>query len=483
MKYSSFLILMLSCGLEGPLVNLVMKDKSTEVPEAAPNYVYGVILNAPIGTPVHTYAGSGTSLPEISTVIEEDGRFRLTFPGNTEFAGVRIEAKWQGGQVFGILPLSPRQQSVMDPERHIQLGAQIPRFQYLSCESTAFTLILMGKAMADGKTLSSLSPEVLKKTISSLGGLRDSNNPNVVAFVDLIQKMCDLAGSNNLYPFLSETPQGTKVGDLLNEDFRAKFFPDLTKMKFEEMLLSAADEVKVAICYDQTKIRVVFLCDFRDGTKDGNCNPINKFKWATDKPGKTMFLAAGVHETTPICGGELQKPFCITEEELDYANNLLGNWVPNKVQMYDDGTHGDAVKGDRIFTLVVDLPYIPLANSPHNKGMRIGYKYTWGMPGANWPETEEWPGNSRLLELVDVNGDGLVVRMDAFGDEATNKDFMNSLTPANGGCGINVWEDQSASKPKCAHDTRERKVDTDGDCKPDAWPSPGSVTPLTVECE
>ena len=97
-----------------------------------------------------------------------------------------------------------------------------------------------------------------------------------------------------------------------------------------------------------------------------------------------------------------------------------------------------------------------------------------------WTGSEEWPGNQRLLELEDLDGDGLVVRLDVFGDEATNKDKANLLTGANGGCGVNYWE--LNAKDGCAHDTRERQVDTDGDCKADAWPSAGAVSPITVPC-
>ncbi len=37
-------------------------------------------------------------------------------------------------------------------------------------------------------------------------------------------------------------------------------------------------------------------------------------------------------------------------------HDLLGNWVPNKVRVFDDGTHGDLVANDSIWTLEVQLP-------------------------------------------------------------------------------------------------------------------------------
>jgi hypothetical protein len=94
---------------------------------------------------------------------------------------------------------------------------------------------------------------------------------------------------------------------------------------------------------------------------------------------------------------------------------------------------------------------------------------------AGWETgTEEWPGNQRLLELADQNGDGLVVRVDRFGDQATNKDRGNLRAESNGGCGTVVWEAEQAQVPAfaaCVMDTRANRIDSNGDCVPDTWPT------------
>ncbi|NOZ02720.1 MAG: hypothetical protein GXP54_12645, partial [Deltaproteobacteria bacterium] len=243
----------------------------------------------------------------------------------------------------------------------------------------------------------------------------------------------------------------------------------------------AAAEVDVDACLAVDRIRVVFLCDMRPGAKDGNCDGVDPFKWAEDAPDKTLYFTGGIHKTTPVCGKDGEPPACLDETVVDQANQVLGNWSPNNVEMHDDGTRGDAVKGDGVYTLSLDLPYLPADSSDQAwRGVRIGYKYTWGLPGDGWTGTEEWPGNQRILELIDESGDGIVTRMDVFGDEASNKDKANALTLKNGGCGVNYWEDEI--KTGCAHDTRENRVDTDGDCAADAWPQPGSASPITVDC-
>ena len=493
------------CGLEGPIINAAIRDKSTELPTAADNVVLGAVAGVPAGAAlkVLAYNGAGTLIDGIDprcrhvdaggATVEDpgacaDGSFALHFPGNSDNAGVRLEARWSTGQVLGILPNAPKQLSVVDPERIIRLDEAVPALQPMSPRTTAFTLIILGSALNQGKTLAAVPEDVLRQTSAALDELAGQGASKVAAFVTMVDGLlADVGGHDGKLPFTGTLQNGARPRDLLDAAYVAVTGP--TAEAFEAALLAAAGEIQVAVCYAQDHdpgaphhrlIRVVLQADLRTGLKDHNCQPVDTFKWATNVAGKVVYLAAGLHKTTPQCSGDVVKPWCVDQVEFDAANATMGNWVPNQVAMYDDGTHGDAVKGDSIWSLALDLPYVPVDGSPTGAGVRLGYKFTYGQPGQGWTDSEEWPGNQRLLELVDVNGDGLVVRLDAFGDESGNKDKANALTPANGGCGTNFWENEIHAK--CAHDTREAQVDTDGDCLPDAWPSPGPVSPLTVPC-
>ncbi len=84
-------------------------------------------------------------------------------------------------------------------------------------------------------------------------------------------------------------------------------------------------------------------------------------------------------------------------------HELLGNWVPNMVRMYDDGTHGDT-KGDSIWTLEVQLP-------PRTE---IHYKYTNSGAVGSWDPGEEFSGLHRTIWVSDQKGSRQVL-LDRFG--------------------------------------------------------------------
>jgi hypothetical protein len=467
-----------ACGLEGPAINAAMRDRSAELPKAADTVVTGTVPGAPTGTEVRVYAAAGARVDGVGGAVGDGGAFELRFPGNTEFSGLRIDARWSGGQACGIVPFVPKRGRVDEPEAWVAIEDAMPGMGALSLRATTFALVVEGRLLSDGKSLASVPPSAMRKMALLLGTLLDQGNAALATFQSMVADLAAIGGKDGKWPFSGDLPEGAIVKDLADRDLLAS--AGITPDQFEAALLAAAAELQVEVCYATDRIRAVLLADLRPGAKDRNCQAIDPYKFADKGEDKTVWLAAGIHKTTPVCGTEFQPPHCITQETLDATNEALANWVPNKNRMYDDGTHGDAVKGDLVFTLAMDLPYVPVAGSPTGAGVRLGYKYTYGSGGQGWTGSEEWPGNQRLLELVDVNGDGIVVRMDAFGDETSNKDKSNLLTPANGGCGLNLWENEV--KPKCAHDTREGEVDTDGDCKPDAWPPAGSVSPLTVDC-
>jgi len=72
---------------------------------------------------------------------------------------------------------------------------------------------------------------------------------------------------------------------------------------------------------------------------------------------------------------------------LSGSHEMLGSWVPNRIRMYDDGTHGDQAAHDGIWSLEVPLP----------TGIEIEYKYTNSGAEGNWNPGEEFSYSNRKL--------------------------------------------------------------------------------------
>ena len=227
---------------------------------------------------------------------------------------------------------------------------------------------------------------------------------------------------------------------------------------FDQKLGQVAQLYRPEGCPDPNNVRLVFTVDFNTTAKNGNCATVDRFKWATDKPGKSMFFVGWVHETSP-----LQDPA---------VNSLLGASTPNQIPMYDDGTNGDATAGDNVWTVTF---VIPRGDPASGKVFRIGYKFTWGTRGAVWTGSEEWPGNSRWLEVVDVNGDGFVFRHESWADEASNKNASNLNVN-----GLNTI-DWTTDLHGCGPEARENSYDF-AQCKCTTIQTPKGVGPINVAC-
>ena len=70
-------------------------------------------------------------------------------------------------------------------------------------------------------------------------------------------------------------------------------------------------------------------------------------------------------------------------------HEALGSWTPNKVLLRDDGTQGDVVAGDGIWTSEVRLP----------EGFALEYKYTNSGAEGSWSPGEEFSGNNRRITV------------------------------------------------------------------------------------
>ncbi|MDL1894530.1 hypothetical protein FBQ87_16825, partial [Sphingobacteriales bacterium CHB3] len=84
----------------------------------------------------------------------------------------------------------------------------------------------------------------------------------------------------------------------------------------------------------------------------------------------------------------------------------LGEWTPNSVRMYDDGTHGDVTASDGVWSLEVEVPI----------GIQVQYKYTNSGRKGEWVPSEEFPSAHRSLRINEQSSSATIIQ-DIFGKQ------------------------------------------------------------------
>jgi hypothetical protein len=475
-----------ACGLEGELVGPIMDRGHVLYPDARDTVITGRVGAHLIGATVSALRQGGASLGGAVGVTDEAGVFILRFPGVLGARGALISAELGAVSALGLVPEVPMQPTVFHEERWIALGDVHPVLAELGVESTVAALMVSRAAHINGASIGTLSADAILDALDQaiLGiVIADSPAADLARMVATLNQAAVASSQMNSPWALESLSEGPVVhADWLAAelvDLDGDGWRDVNAAVMDAALDEAAAALDLSVCYVTDSIKVVFQVEINDGVKDGNCAALDPYKWAADVPASRVFFTGGIHSDTPICD-EQRVDACLPIEAIEETDQSLGAWEPNLVPMWDDGSHGDIQGEDGVWTLELELPYWDPNLAQDGAGLRLGYKYTHGMPGQGWTSTEEWPGNKRILELADLNGDHMVVRRDTFGDEASNKDKANALKPSLGGCGTNVW--LSDVSDGCTSDTRERMVDTDDDCEVDDWPRSGPAVPLVRPC-
>mgnify|MGYP007046919395 CR=1 FL=1 len=471
------------CALDALFLNEATRKGHQLMPEPAPVRVTGHVPELP-GARVRWLNGEGAALSVSEVTANELGDFQFQLDGTTELRNSVIEARLGARQALGLLPLVPAQTSVLDPILDFDTAELSPGLHALDLRTTTLTLLAVGRARSTGQALAAIPATGMTDTLIGLHQrlvASDAKLQPLEAMVGRLITAADpTAGADGIAAFTLKAGPSLLDADFLaagDVDYTGDGTGDLSTAAFDAALAEATASFEFKACYVPQRIKVILLARLAAAAKNTACDAYDPFQWSSNGPGKRMFVVGGVHKDTPACSPN-KTTDCLTAAQIDALNATLGGWVPNKVPMYDDGGHGDAVAGDGVWTLVFESPWWPVVAD--GAGVRLAYKFTWGKEGQGWTDAEEFPGNQRLLELADVNGDHLIVRFDHFADEAGNKDKKNLLPPSMGNCGVLTWPQDTPEG--CRSDAREREVDLDGDCEVDGWPSAGPNAPLTVPC-
>ncbi len=478
-----------ACAVDGLFVGALTGQTHVRMPAPAPQTITGTTTAS---AEVVILGSDGHPLDKLAGTADGKGAFHIDVDGGQSLQSAAIQARVGRKQFLALLPQLPAQPTVLAPARTFDVRDLSPGATQIDVTSTTLAVLIAGKLRSQGMTLAAASPDALAKTLIALDKDLLAGKPPLVTVAQ--QVACVLLAADGAATINApELPFDiTGAGPTLRQAFldqnshaaACEGIGTISVASFQQALDDAAATFAFDACFATDRIQVVLMTALKEGAKDGNCQPIDPYLWAA-KGDKIVFVTGGIHKDSKVCSKGAAPP-CLSDADVDAATQALGNWVPNKVPMYDDSTHGDSVAGDGIWSIALALPYWAVQGSA--AGVRIAYKYTFGAPGQGWTESEEFPGNQRLLELVDVNGDHRVSRFDWFADETGNKDKKNGLTPDRGGCGSLTWPSDvvlgADGKPTtCAQtDVRERPVDLTGDCQVDGWPPVGGVAPLTIPC-
>lgn len=358
--------------------------KVDDVPDALRARAGGATLRA------QAVSVDGAVLAEADTSIGAQFRLKLG-PGQSHF-NVRVVVA-AGSVIFKDFVAEAAAGSLIDLEAtHGAMGVA----------STAAAQVVERYADRERASLSSTPPSTLAEVLALARG----DDERVASFRSLVADLEAITDPQADAPALDPTSPAA--------DGSALELAGVSQAEYDAALEAAVDASLVPIVCDPSQVLVMFAVDVSGTAKDGNGAP--QFIRQPPKEGR-VFLGITLDPLSPVP---------------DSAGALRPRLTPNDpaTELLDDGTGGDEVAGDQVFTSTLALP----------RGMRVLYKYTDGSPNEGFTGTEEWPGNARILQVDDLltssesgQPDCLVVRRDSFGDESSNKNYVNLHARLGGG--------------------------------------------------
>lgn len=351
-----------SCGFDG----LFVTPRSFD-PTPPPTVTLVGVTEGGAAITVHDQGGNLVA----TSNADAAGNFGVQLPAEVVATNLRVTATRDGTRFKTIVPFATT-------DEQTPVGR-------LDALSTALAQLATYEIVEEaGSSFSATPATALAALLTSM----EDRSPALVALVDVVQ---------------SFTNAPVPMFDPLTHTLDASASPQDAERYGAALSAAAADYGLVVRC-DPSRLNVMFTVDGSGRGRDGNGLP-QLIRQPTAEG--RIFLGFTGDESSQVTSDDI--PRRLTPNDVRYA-------------MTDDGENGDEVANDGIFTVVVPLP----------RGARLLYKYTNGAAGQGFTGAEEWPGNARIIEVEDVltgrpdgEPDCLVIRRDSFGDEATNKNFVN----------------------------------------------------------
>ena len=154
--FASVIALSSGCALDGLFLTEVTRKGHQQMPEPASVVITG---RAPSfgGATVQAYAADAV-VTSTTADSSDQGAFTLEFDGRAEVLNPIIEANVGGRQVLGVIPRVPGQTSVLDPVMTLDVAQLSPGMAGLDARTTTLALLVMAKAAAEGRSLTTVPP-------------------------------------------------------------------------------------------------------------------------------------------------------------------------------------------------------------------------------------------------------------------------------------------------------------------------------------
>lgn len=360
--------LLAGCGFDG----LFLTPRGFDPTEAPRAYLAGT---AQAGALVEVMAASGAIAG--SAVAGDAGEFVVELDRAVDAQNLRVISRTGRETRKTIAPLA-------------ELGVTVD-LGVLDARSTAIAQLADYEITQEaGSSFPATPPPALAGLISKMRG---QPTAELDAFVTVVEEI-----------LASARAMGEGVGAFQLSSFELDEAFAGERDRYRAALAAAAGGYGLEIRCDPSRLAAMFTVDASGRGLDGNGAP------------------ALIRQ--PVKEGRVYLGFTSDESSSVSDDSIPRKLTPNDAAyaMTDDGQNGDEVAGDGVYTVVTALP----------RGARLLYKYTNGAAGEGFTGAEEWPGNARIIEIEDVltgrpdgEPDCLIVRRDSFGDEASNKNFVN----------------------------------------------------------
>ncbi len=362
-----------ACGFDGVFLTPRGFD-ATEPPRAS---IGGL---ADPGSTVLVLGPDGKVLAQAETT---DGSFELALPpGPTLYSNLRVSSLKGRRRHKGLVPFAPK--------------GEVTGVGTLDSVSTGVAQLVANEVISDsGSSFAATPPTALAALLQALTSSPSAELGELVSVVGEIDQASEGEGAEAFNAENAELDPAFGPSTSLGADIIERY---------SRALSAASRGVALEVRCDPTKLNALFTVDMSGRGRDGNGAP-QLIRQASKE--SRVFIGLTLDESSPARDDAI--PNKLTPNDPAFA-------------MTDDGRNGDELAGDGVFSIVVPLP----------RGARLLYKYTNGSAREGFTGTEEWPGNARILEIEDVltgrpdgEPDCLIVRRDSFGDEASNKNFVN----------------------------------------------------------